>query len=178
MVVPEEEGSVDNLGVKSSVAEHTKEAAIAHVYLYLDTTQVADVIVGSTAVDVVDSHAGSDVFASPCDIDGVRCRDAFMGTESIPELEIHSLTMLIFPIYFVRIHYHFSFVGIDTYTEDASLAVVDIERDTSLGTGADIANTHVINEEGRTYQFRIADDFKASLSHNSQGFGSRRCRLR
>ena len=139
---------MDHLGVKSSVAEHTKEAAIATIDCIGDTSEVADTVVGGTAVDVVDSHACWDVFSSPCDIDGVRRLDCFSFAESIPELEIHSLTMLIFPIYFVRIHYRLSSVGIDADAEDAALAVVDIERDTSLGTGADIANTHIVKEEG------------------------------
>jgi hypothetical protein len=37
---------------------------------------------------------------------------------------------------------------------------------------------HVVKEEGRTYQIRFADDFKAALAHNNQGFGCRSNRQR
>ena len=74
------------------------------------------------------------------------------------------------------IYINFPSVGIDADTDYSAFAVVTIKRDTRLGAGADIADEHVVEEEGRTFAIRRTDDFKTSLAHNSREFGSRRSR--
>ena len=65
------------------------------------------------------------------------------------ELQIVVIAMAIFvPIVLAcGIFQYFSTVGIDAHAYYATLAVVDIERDTRLGAGSDIAHLHVVKEE-------------------------------
>ena len=89
-------------------------------------------------------------------------------TESILELQIPLLALRI--VFTIRsglarsIRQYFSTIGMDAYADHATLSVVDIERDVCLGAGSDIGNPHVVKEEGRADQIRLADDFKAALS--------------
>ena len=87
-------------------------------------------------------------------------------TESMLELQIVGLAMRI-RISLTnkgRIFQHFPSVGIDTHTDYPALSVVGVEGDVILGVRADIGDPHVVKEEGRTYQIRLADDFKAALA--------------
>ena len=72
------------------------------------------------------------------------------------------------------IYINFLSVGIDADADDTAFAVVTIERDTRLGASSDIADEHVVEEEGRTFEFQFTDDFKAASAHSSRGFGCRR----
>ena len=87
-------------------------------------------------------------------------------TENMLELQIVVLAMAIFvPIILAcGIFQYFSFVGIDAHAYYATLAVVDIEGDIGLGAASDIGDPHVVKEEGRIFQIRQADDFKAALA--------------
>ena len=87
-------------------------------------------------------------------------------TESILELQIFGFAVTIFiPIVLATsIYQYFSSVGIDTYADYPALSVVGIERDVILGVRADIGDPHVVKEEGRADQIRLADDFKAAFS--------------
>ena len=101
-------------------------------------------------------------------------------TESYLELQILSIAMRVgfSALYRSCVHQHFSSVGIDAHADNSSASVVDVEGDVILGVRADIAHLDVVKEEGRTYQFRLADDFKIALAHNNQGFGCRSNRQR
>ena len=80
-------------------------------------------------------------------------------TERMLELQIVGLAMRI-RISLTnkgRILQHFSTVGIDAHAYYPALSVVDIKRDAGLGAGGDIADPHVVKEEGRTNPVRQAD---------------------
>ena len=87
-------------------------------------------------------------------------------TERMLELQIVGLAMRI-RISLTnkgRILQHFSTVGIDAHADYPALSVVGIERDVILGVRADIGDPHVVKEEGRVDQIRLADDFKPAFS--------------
>ena len=96
-------------------------------------------------------------------------KDAFVVAESSLELQIFSIAVRIgfSLVNATRILIYSSPVWIDADTDDTAFAVVTIERDTRLGASSDIADEHVIKEEGRAFEFRSPDDFKASLAHSS-----------
>ena len=82
------------------------------------------------------------------------------------KLQIVVIAMaILFPIILAcGILQHFPSVGIDAHTDYPALSVVGIERDVILGVRADIGDPHVVKEEGRADQIRLADDFKPALS--------------
>ena len=94
-------------------------------------------------------------------------------TERMLELQIVGLAMRI-RISLTnkgRIFQYFSTVGIDAHAYYPALAVVGIERDVILGVRADIGDPHVVKEEGRAHQIRLADDFKFSFIHKHRQSG-------
>ena len=178
--IAEEVRALDGGCVEALFAKFAEEAAIAVVDGIGDTAEVADKIVGCTSVDMVDGHAGRDLLIAPGYIDSMGSKDVLKMTKGILEVQIVGFAVRVgfSMLYRSRIRQYFSPVGIDAHTNHAALSVVDVERDTGLGAGGDIAHLHVIKEEGRTYQIRPADDFKTALAHNNQGFGCRSNRQR
>ncbi len=180
--IAQEVGAPDFGWINTLVTEFAEEAAIAAIDGKGDTTEIADEVVGGTSVDVVDSHAGRDlliqvlywhvrtfrlrVLFAPSDIDGMGSKDMFTATEHILELQIFGFAMRVgfSALYRGRIFQYFPSVGIDAHADDASASVVGIERDACLGVRADIGDPHVVKEEGRADQIRLADDFKAASS--------------
>ncbi len=180
--IAEEVRAPDFGGIDTSVAQFAEEAAIAAIDGKGDTTEIADEVVGSTSVDVVDSLTGRDLLIqvlywhvrtfclrglfAPSDIDGMGSKDAFFRTKSILELQIFGFAMRVgfSALYRGRIFQYFPFIGIDAHADYATLTVVGVERDVILGVRADIGDPHVVKEEGRADQIRLADDFKAALS--------------
>ena len=90
----------------------------------------------------------------------------FTATESMLKLQIVVIAMaILFPIILAcGIFQYFSTVGIDAHAYYATLAVVGVEGDVILGVRADIGDPHVVKEEGRVDQIRLADDFKPAFS--------------
>ena len=70
--IAEEVRAPDFGGINTLVAQFLQEAAVAAVDGIGDTAEIAEVVIGGTSVDVVDSHTGRDLFVAPCDIDGMR----------------------------------------------------------------------------------------------------------
>ena len=151
-VVTQEDPAGDGGGIDALVAQFAEEATIAAVDGIGDTAEVTDVVVGGTSVDVVDGHTGWDLFVAPCDIDGMGRKEIFMVAESILKLQITLFALRI--VFTIRsglarsIRQHFPTIGMDTYADHATLAVVGIERDTILGVSSDICDPHVVKEEG------------------------------
>ena len=178
--IAQEVGTIDTGGIKTSVSQYTIEASIAGVNRLGHTTEVADVVIGGTAVDMINGHASRYFFSAACTINSMCHEDMFATTESVLKNQIALLTLCIIFSFGIRgrisrsIHIYFSPVREDTDTNYSTLAVVTIERDTRLGASSDIADEHVVEEEGRTFEFRSTDDFKTSLAHSSRGFGCRR----
>ena len=152
--------------INTLVAQFAEEAAIAVVDSIGDTAEVSDVVIGGTSVDMVDGHTGRNVLVTPCDIDCMGRKDMFIESEGIPELQVLSTAMrIVFSILNPHsIFQHFPSVGIDTHTDHPALAVVGVEGDVILGVRADIGDPHVVKEEGRAHQIRLADDFKTAFS--------------
>ena len=90
----------------------------------------------------------------------------FTATESMLKLQIVVIAMaILFPIILAcGIFQYFSTVGIDAHAYYATLTVVGVEGDVILGVRADIGDPHVVKEEGRADQIRLADDFKTALA--------------
>ena len=157
-------------GLDTLVAEFAEKASVAVVDGIGDTAEVTDIVVSRTPVDVVDRHTGRDLLVTPSHIDGMGSKDMFLMTESISEVQIPLFALGIVNILAILascrkcIHQYFSSIGIDTHTDNTTLAIVDIERDACFGAGSDIAHFDVVKEEGRADQIRLADDFKAALS--------------
>ncbi len=153
-------------GINTLVTKFAEEASVAVVDSIGDTAEVSDVVIGGTSVNVVDSHTGRNVLVTPCDIDCMGRKDMFIESEGIPELQVLSTAMrIVFSILNPHsILQHFPSVGIDTHTDYPALSVVGIEGDVILGVRADIGDPHIVKEEGRVDQIRLADDFKPALS--------------
>ena len=153
-------------GIDALVAQFSKEAAIAAVDSKGDTTEIADEVVSRASVDMIDGHAGRNLLIAPGDIDGMGSKDMFTLTEGILELQILSIAMRVgfSALYRSCVRRHFSSVGIEADTDYPALSDVDIEGDVILGVRADIGDPHVVKEEGRADQIRLADDFKAALA--------------
>ena len=150
--IAQEVGAPDVGGRDTLVAQFAEKASVAAVDGIGDTAEVTDVVVSRASVDVVDGHTGWDLFIAPCDIDGMGGKEIFMEAESILKLQI---TLFAFCVVFTirsglvsSIRQYFSTIGMDTYADHATLAVVGIERDTILGVSSDICDTHVVKEEG------------------------------
>ena len=67
--IAQEVGAPDFGGIDTLVAQFSKEAAIAAIDGKGDTTEIADVVVGGTSVDVVDGHTSGDLLVAPSHID-------------------------------------------------------------------------------------------------------------
>ena len=78
----------------------------------------------------------------------------FAATESVRKMEVPLFAFCVvcnFRIYvssLINFRLNFFSIGIDADTEDTAFAVVAIEGNTRLGARADIANEHVVKEEG------------------------------
>lgn len=153
-------------GLDTLVAEFAEKASVSLIERHGDTSEVSDVVIGGTSVDMVDGHVSRDLLIAPGDIDGMGSKDMLTVSEGILELQIVVIAMAIFvPIILAcGIFQYFSTVEIDAHAYYATLAVVGVERDVGLGAGSDIAHLDVVKEEGRTYQIRLADDFKTAFS--------------
>ena len=138
-------------GLDTLVAEFAEKTAVSLIERHGDTSEVADVVVGSHSVDMVDGHACGYLLIAPGDIYGMRGKYMFALTEGILELQIVVLAMAIFvPIILAcGIFQHFPSVGIDAHAYYATLAVVGVEGDVILGVRAYIGDPHVVKEEGR-----------------------------
>ena len=147
--VAQEVGTPDLGWINTLVAEFAEKASVAAVDGIGDTSEVAEVVVSRTSVDVVDGHACGYLLIAPGDIYGMGRKDMFTLTESILELQIVVIAMAIFvPIILAcGIFQYFSTVGIDAHAYYATLAVVGVEGDVCLGAGSDIGNLHVVKEE-------------------------------
>ena len=180
--IAQEDGTIDTGGIKTSVSQYTIKASIAGVNRLGHTTEVADVVIGGTAVDMINGHASRSFFSAACTINSMCHEDMFATTESVLKNQIALLTLCIIFSFGIRgrisrsIHIYFSPVREDTDTNYSTLAVVAIEGHTRLGASADIADEYVVKEEGRAFEFRFTDDFKAASAHSSRGFGCRRSR--
>ena len=82
--IAQEDGTVDTGCVKTLVTQLPQEATVAIVYLIGDTSEVADIVIGGTAVDMVYGHTGRDR-SSGSHPDGMGSEDLFLMTESICE---------------------------------------------------------------------------------------------
>ena len=155
-------------GLDTLVTEFVEKASVALIERHGDTSEVADIVVGGTSVDMVDGHACGNLLVAPGHIDGMGRKDMFTATENLLELQIIGFAMAIFvPIILAcGIFQYFSTVEIDAHAYYATLAVVDIEGDVVFGVRADIAHLDVVKEEGRADQIRLADDFKAALAQS------------
>lgn len=166
--IAQEVGALDFGWINTLVTEFAEKASVAAIDGKGDTTEIADKVVGGTSVDVVDSHAGRNLRDAPSHIDGMGSKEIFMVAESILKLQITLFALRI--VFTIRsglarsIRQYFSTIGMDTYADHATLAVVGIERDTGFRAGADVAHLDVVKEEGRADQIRHADEFKAAFS--------------
>ena len=152
--IAQEVGTPDLGWINTLVAEFAEKAPVAVVDLIGDTSEVADVVIGGTSVDVIDRHTGWNLLVAPSYIDRMGGKDIFTLAESILKLQImlFALRIVFSSRILVRcrsgIHQHFSSVGRDTHTDYPALAVVGVEGDVILGVRADIGDPHVVNEEG------------------------------
>ena len=155
-------------GINTLVTEFAEEAPIAAIDSIGDAAEIADVVIGCTSVDVIDGHTSRDLFVAPSHIDGMGSKDIFTVTERMLELQIPLFALRI--VFTIRsglarsIRQYFSTIGMDTYAYYPALSVVGVEGDVILGVRADIGDPHVVKEEGRADQIRLADDFKAAFS--------------
>ena len=74
--------------INTLVTEFAEKASVAAIYGIGDTAEVADVVIGSHSVDVVDRHTGRDLLVTPSHIDGMGSKEIFMEAESIRKLQI------------------------------------------------------------------------------------------
>ena len=86
--IAQEVGAPDVGGINTLVAEFAEKTAVAAIDGTGDTSEVAEVVIGGTSVDVVDSHTGRDLRDAPSHIDGMGSKDSFHATESMPEVQI------------------------------------------------------------------------------------------
>ena len=127
--IAEEVWSLDVGGLDTMVAQFGEEAAVAAVDGIGDTTEVGKIVIGSTSVDMVDSHSGRDLPVAPSDINGMGSKDMFTYTETMLELQIFGFAVTIFiPIVLATsIFQRLSSVRIDTHAYYPASAVVGIE---------------------------------------------------
>lgn len=85
--VTQKDGTIDTGGIKTSVSQYTIEASIAGVNRLGHTTEVADVVIGCTSIDVVQGHSGRDS-TSGSHPDGMGSEDVFFVTKSMFENQI------------------------------------------------------------------------------------------
>ena len=71
-------------GIKALVTQYPQEATVTGVYLIGNTSEVADIVIGGTAVDMVYGHTGRNR-SSGSHPDGMGSKDLFLMTESICE---------------------------------------------------------------------------------------------
>ena len=82
--VAQEDGTFDTGGIKAIITQFSKEATVAIVNLIRDTSEIADIVIGGTAVDMVYGHTGR-YRSSGSHPDGMGSKDLFLMTESICE---------------------------------------------------------------------------------------------
>ena len=82
--IAQEDGTVDTGCIKTLVTQLPQEATVAIVNLIRDTSEVADIVIGGTAVDMVYGHTGR-YRSSGSHPDGMGSKDLFLMTESICE---------------------------------------------------------------------------------------------
>lgn len=147
--IAEEVWSLDVGGLDTMVAQFGEEAAVAAIDGIGHTSEVAEVVIGGTSVDMVDGHTGRDFLVTPSHIDGMGSKDLFTRTESSSELQIFGFAVRIgFSILNPRsIRHFFPSGGIDTHASHTTVSEVDIERDTCFGARSDIAHLHIVEEE-------------------------------
>ena len=73
--IAEEVRAPDFGGINTLVAEFAEKASVALIERHGDTSEVAEVVVGGTSVDMVDSHACGYLFVAPSHIDGMGSKD-------------------------------------------------------------------------------------------------------
>ena len=157
--VAEEVRTLDGCRIDVIVAEFAQEATVAGVDSTADAAEVADVVVGGAAVDVVNGHAGRDRFVTPGGIDGMGGKNKKVFAPGTSELEILRFAVLMRPIYPIRIDLYLAPVGIDADTDDAAVSVVDIERDTCFRAG-------VLSVEGYEFDTDVVEK-KRFLNHKT-----------
>lgn len=128
--IAEQHPPLDGGRIDADVLQFAQEAAVAGVDCAADAAEVADVVVGGAAVDVVDSHTGRDGLLAPSDIDRMGDEDVYVSAPGFSELKILRFAMLVHPIYPIRIDLHLAPIWIDADADDATVAVVDIEGNT------------------------------------------------
>ena len=114
-----EEVRAPNVGwLDTLVAEFAEKTAVAVVDLIGDTSEVAEVVVSSHSVDMVDGHACGYLLIAPGYINGMRSMDTFMITETIFQNKVLCFAMRIgFSVLNpTRIFQYFLSVGIDAHT--------------------------------------------------------------
>ena len=93
--VTQEVRAPDFGGINTLVAEFAEKASVAVVDLIGDTSEVSDVVIGGTSVDMVDRLTGRDLLVTPGDIDGMGSKDMLTMTEGILALQIPLLALRI-----------------------------------------------------------------------------------
>ena len=86
--IAQEVGAPDFGGINTLVAEFAEKTAVAAIDGTGDTSEVAEVVIGGTSVDVVDGHTGRNLLIVPGDIDGMRGKDLQLLPPSMSELQI------------------------------------------------------------------------------------------
>ena len=150
--VAKQYGTVDAHRIEARFFQFAQEAAIATIDGITDTPEIFETVVGGAAVDMVDGHTGRD-WSYPRDIHGSRSEDAFPSSESMSELEILIIatTLTISTIlHSIRINQHFLSVRIHSNTDDASVSVIDIERDVRYGVNAHEFDEDIVVIESAT----------------------------
>lgn len=179
--VTQEDSPVDTGCVKTLISQPPKEATVTDVDGIGDASEVADIVIGRTTVDMVYGHTGRDSTSGSHPY-SMGSKYLFKPSERALKMEISPFALCIICIFticvssLIRIRIYFSSVRINAHAKYATFAIVAIEGDSCFGAGADIAHAYVVKEEGRAFEFRPADDFKTSLAHSSRGFGCRRSR--
>ncbi len=73
--IAEEVRAPDFGGINTHVTEFAEKAAVSLIERHGHTSEVAEVVVGSHSVDVVDGHAYGYLLVAPGDIDGMGRKD-------------------------------------------------------------------------------------------------------
>ena len=116
--------------------QFVQERSVATIDSSADTSQVLVTVVGGDTVDVVDGLAGWNVFFSPGGIDSSRGEHGTVITPRMFELEILCFAVRIAVSAFdpSGVDMSFGAVGKELHADDASVSVVDIERDAVVRT--------------------------------------------
>ena len=146
-VVTQEHPSLVGRRIDAFVTQFAGKSAVAIVDVVGDTSEIPVVIVGRTAIDMVDGHTFRDWFTAPCYINSMGGKDALVYTKSIAELQINCFTVFPYRINLIRIYQYFSSVGIDANTDDAAYTVVDIEGYSGLGMHAYKLHADAVKED-------------------------------